>query len=419
MIIPFSLKRPTFCSLILLLAVLPLFLNACGRSSVIKKNPRLQHFTDKTRQLLAKTRGPLKFAKFVHANGDGLIDLVVLKETSDGPVVETWINRDEESFDVLDRTWKGAPSDRVTEMEIGDFNRDRTHEVVLMGEFSGDSRVKMLTNNGRGYYFEDVQKPLPSIKSDMDRMDVVDLDGDHNPDMLFYNSRQDQSAEAAIRHPVQFLLNIGEGFFQDRTKLLWPLLPSGIAGAVYADYDNDRTLDVFLYYAQDKNVILMNNGLGQLTNTSGSNLPPLKNKAVHSDWADFDQDGDQDLIVLTRGISDSGREYEKELHYGLENNGQGYFTKRTLKFMPPFPVNGIYLLDGDGDEWPDMILLADRATYYLSGKGPWKYAIETKKRLPGNPPFREITFGDVNDDGYLDLLGITPQGQPHLWVTEF
>lgn len=417
--IRFSSKRPALWLLILLLCVLPFFLNACGRSTVLKKNPRLQHFTDKTRQFLSKNQGPLKFAKFIHANDDGLIDLVMLKETAEGPVLETWINREEEYYEKLERTWKGGPAARVTEMEIGDFNRNRTHEVVLMGQFPQDTKVLMLTNNGHGYFYEDPQKPLPSIKETMDHMDVVDLDRDHNPDLLFYNEQQDDSPEAALRHPVQFLLNIGEGFFQDRTKLLWPLLPSGIAGAVYADYDNDRTLDVFLYYAQDKNAILVNNGLGQLTNTSGSNLPPFKNKAVHSDWADFDQDGDQDLIVLTRGISDSGREYEKELHYGLENNGQGYFTKRTLKFMPPFPVNGIYLLDGDGDEWPDMILLADRATYYLSGKGPWKYAIETKKRLPGNPPFREITFGDVNNDGYLDLLGITPQGQPHLWITEF
>ncbi len=406
-------------SVVLILMTLPLFLNACGRSTVLKKNPRLQHYTDQSRELLAKTRGPLKSAKFVRANGDSLVDLVVLKETGEGPVLETWINKDEEFFEPLARTWKGGPADIISEMEVGDFNRDGAHEVILMGQFAGGFRAKLLSNNGHGYYFEDVLKPLPAVKETMDRMDVVDLDQDHNPDILFYNSRQDTSDEAAIRHSVQFFLNIGESFFQDRTKLLWPLLPSGITGGVYTDYDNDRTLDVFLYYGKDKNRLLVNNGLGQLTDMSGSNLPPFKNKAVHSDWADFDQDGDQDLIVLTTGISDSGREYERELHYGLENNGQGYFTKRTLKFMPPFPVHGIYLLDGDGDEWPDMILLSEKATYYLRGTGPWKYSIETKKRLPNNRPFKEITFGDVNDDGYLDLFAIAPDGSGHLWVTEF
>ncbi|QPJ60544.1 MAG: VCBS repeat-containing protein [Candidatus Nitronauta litoralis] len=403
-----------------LLLIFSLFLNGCGRSSLLKKNPRLQQFVDQTGPWLPKGRGAIRFARFFHANRDGVIDLVVVREPSGRPpVVETWINRDEEQLEPLDRFWKGASGEKIHDIEIGDFNRDGTHEVALLGKFADDSKVKILTNNGRGYLFEDREKVLPIVKEEMDRFDVVDLDKDHNPDILLFNSRQATEPEASVSYPVQFLLNIGDAYFQDKTKLLWPLIDHGIAGGVYADYDNDRTLDVFLYYTSGKNAVLLNNGLGQLTDHSGSNLPPIKNQAVHSDWADFDQDGDQDLIVLTRKISKSGKEHSRELHYGLENNGQGYFTKRTMKVMPPFPVHRIYLLDGDGDEWPDMILVSTRGTYYLRGRGPWKFSIETKKRLPNGQPFKEMTFGDVNDDGYLDIFGVTPKGRGVLWVTEF
>lgn len=404
----------------ILLLTFPLVLNGCGRSSLLKKNPRLQKFVDQTDPWLPRGRGAIRYARFFHANKDGVIDLVVVREPSGRPpVVETWINRDEEQLVPLDRFWKASSGEKIHDIEIGDFNRDGTHEVALLGTFADGSKVKILTNNGRGYLFEDQGKVLPIVKGDMDRLDVVDLDKDHNPDILLFNSRQAAEPETSVQHPVQFLLNIGDGYFQDKTKLLWPLLDPGIAGGVYTDYDNDRTLDVFLYYTSGKNAVLLNNGLGQLTDHSGSNLPPFKNQAVHSDWADFDQDGDQDLIVLTRKISKGGKEHSRELHYGLENNGQGYFTKRTMKVMPPFPVHRIYLLDGDGDEWPDMILVSTRGTYYLRGRGPWKFSIETKKRLPNGQPFEEMTFGDVNDDGYLDIFGITPKGRGVLWVTKF
>ncbi len=413
-------RRKSFTLILLLLLVFPLFLNGCGRSSLLKKNPRLQQFVDHTGPWLPKDRGAIKFARFLHANKDRVIDLVVVREQAGKPpMVEIWINRDEEQLVPLDRFWKGMAGETIHDIEIGDFNRDGAHEVALLGIFSDDSKVKILTNNGRGYLFEDQQKVLPIVKDSMDRFDVVDLDKDHNPDILLFNSKEDAGPEASLRHPVQFLLNIGDGYFQDKTKLLWPLMESGIAGGVYTDYDNDRTLDVFLYYANGKNAVLLNNGLGQLTDHSGSNLPPFKNQAVHSDWADFDQDGDQDLIVLTRKISKSGKEHSRELHYGLENNGQGYFTKKTMKIMPPFPVHRIYLLDGDGDEWPDMILVSTRGTYYLRGRGPWKFSIETKKRLPNGQPFKEMTFGDVNDDGFLDVFGVTPKGRGVLWITEF
>ncbi len=416
-----SRRKPiTLLALLLLLTAIPLFLNGCGRSSILKKNPRLQQFVDHTGTWLPKGRGSIKFARFLHADKDRVIDLVVVRERKGRPpVVETWINSDNGTLEPLRRFWKGASGEKIHDIEIGDFNRDGTHEVVLFGQFADESKLKVLTNNGRGYLFEDPKKILPIVKESMDRFDVVDLDKDHLPDILLFNSRKDVSSETAIRQPVQFLLNIGDGYFQDKTKLLWPLLPAGIAGGVYADYDNDRTLDVFLYYSNGRNAMLLNNGLGQLTDHTPHNLPPVKNQAIHSDWADFDQDGDQDLIVLNRRLSKSSKAYEKELHYALENNGQGYFTKRELKILPPFPVHRIYLLDGDGDEWPDMILVSTRGTYYMRGRGPWKFSIETKKRLPDSQPFKEMTFGDVNDDGYLDVLGITPQGRAVLWITEF
>ena len=408
----------SFLSLVLIAG-----LAACGgeKKRILQKNPRLQRFTDQTRLWMPQISGPIRKALFARADGDETTDLLVLKQAASGPpVMEVWLNPDKERFLPAPRSWTGRPGDRIEDMQVGFFNRDMSHEVVLIGRFEDGSRAKLLFNNGRGYFYEDDRVSLPMVREGMRRINVLDLDQDHNLDLLLFPmGGAGKGGAGPPENPLQFLLGRGEGRFQDRTRLLWPPLPPGVAGGVYADYDNDHTLDVYLYYENGQNRLLVNNGLGKLKDITRTHLPPLRDKTLHADWADFDLDGDQDLLVVNRELDRRHRAFEREHHYALENNGQGYFTKKTLKALPPFPASGSYLLDADGDEWADLILVTSRGTHYLRGTGKWRFSLETRKRLPSGPVFADITFADINDDGYLDLFGVTPQGRGYLWVNTF
>jgi len=64
-----------------------------------------------------------------------------------------------------------------------------------------------------------------------------------------------------------------------------------------------------------------------------------------------------------------------------------------------------------------VIILNEKGLLYLVGKGEWDFSVETKKRFPQTSPMREMRFGDINGDGFLDLLGITAKNHhPKLWL---
>ena len=64
-----------------------------------------------------------------------------------------------------------------------------------------------------------------------------------------------------------------------------------------------------------------------------------------------------------------------------------------------------------------MIILSEKGLLYLVGKGKWDFSVETKKRFPQTNPMSEMSFGDINGDGFLDLLGITAKNNyPKLWL---
>ena len=102
------------------------------------------------------------------------------------------------------------------------------------------------------------------------------------------------------------------------------------------------------------------------------------------------------------------------------NDGRGYFKKGTLKVLPEFPSHAVYLLDANDSDIPDIIILSQRGTHFLRGKGKWQFWKESRKRLPRNVRFKELAFSDVDKDGHLDIFGVTAeQGRGFLWMNTF
>jgi len=149
-------------------------------------------------------------------------------------------------------------------------------------------------------------------------------------------------------------------------------------------------------------------------------LPDIVGQSRFADWADFDQDGDNDLLVVNHSIDPKSRSYEDEHSYALVNNGTGYFRKGPLRVLPRAATRAVYLLDANGDEIPDMIILSSKGIHYLRGLGEWRFLKESRRRLPLNVDFDELTFTDINADGHLDFFGVSQKdGEGHLWLNTF
>lgn len=401
-----------------LVLFLVFFLESCSSAKkILGPDSKSQHYVDLTKKYFPDLPKNIKKALFFFANSDKRIDWLALTKSKGGnPSIKFFLNVGQ--FKRIERTGFNKPL-KVKSFDIspGDLNRDRAHDLLLIGNTGKGSRALVFFNNKKGYFYRPPNQTFPKINPAMDRGMLVDLDYDGDLDMLFTrkNSKGDK-----VSNSVQFIVNNGKRGFIDRTSLLFPRITHNISGLSIADYDGDQIFDIFFLNPDGENTLWINNGSGKFKDVSSYSLPNIPGRYVFADWADFDQDGDNDLLVVTTGLTKRFSRFEGEYNFFLENDGRGRFTKRSLKLLPRFPSTRVYLLDADGNDIPDIIILSKKGVHLLIGHGNWKFSDETLRRFPENMNFDEMTFGDVDGDGRLDIFGVdSKRSAGRLWVSRF
>ncbi len=400
------------------------FLGGCGASkSNIADNPASQRFHDVTGKLFPRQSSLQKQAVFFRADQDALPDLVILNEAEPGKSqLQIFINHGEKGFHPKDSgRWIEELKAPIFSIATADLNRDGGDELILLiTERSGRVYTQILFNNRKGYFYAKNKEGEHALWPGTDRVIAVDLDQDGDRD-LFYFGQKVLNADGKISsHQARVLINKGAGKLEDLTTLLLPDLPAGLQDASFADYDGDGVVDIFLTYSNGQNRLLINSGVGKFTDRTASHLPRILDDSLHADWADFDADGDNDLLIANRAIDKHYMAYPGETAYFLENTGGGHFKKRSHKMLPRLPSFKAYLLDANGNGMPDALILTSKGVYYLQGRGRWEFSDETRRRLPKFRFFHEVAFADVNQDGFLDLFALSPTpGRSRIWLNRF
>ncbi len=416
---------PNFCLIKLLLRSLfvMVFLYGCGGSqSNIADNPARQHFRDVTQKYFPTQNSSLRQAFFLRADRDALLDLMILKKVKQGESqIQVFINQNSKGFQQKGSgRWLAELEDPILSLVRADLNLDGGDDLVLIIKKSGKVSTQILFNNKKSYFYAKDNGGSYSLRLGIDRVISVDLDQDGDKDLFYFGQRVLSDNGKVSRHQTRVLINKGEGNFEDFTALLLPRLPAGIRDASFADYDGDGVVDVFLIYAGGQNRLLLNNGLGKFRDWTDSHIPRILDDSQHADWADFDGDGDNDLLIVNREIETYYQGYPGETVYFLENTGRGHFKKRSHKLLPRIPSYKVYLLDANGNSKPDALILTSKGVCYLQGRGRWEFVNETRKRLPRFRNFREMDFADINQDGFLDLFALSPTpGRSRVWLNRF
>jgi enediyne biosynthesis protein E4 len=252
-----------------------------------------------------------------------------------------------------------------------------------------------------------------------------------------------QQGLPAYCSPVDFLgmpnilyRNNGDGTFSDVSE------PSGISkyvgkgmGLAFADYDNDGFTDIFISNDTFENYLLHNNGDGTFTNVAlaagvAYNAYGNAIAGMGADFRDIDNDGKPDIFETA--MFKEGFPLYKNLGDGQFQDvssaaGLSALTSRSTAWGV-----GIFDFDNDGskdlftanaDILDNAMELAHRPfalpNQVFRNKGGLIFEdLSTKAGASFLVPaaHRGAAFGDLNNDGLIDVVVTVLNGPPEIWM---
>ena len=288
-------------------------------------------------------------------------------------------------------------------------------------------RLSLLLNNGEGT-FEDVTfaaglgEPIAAGAAawgDYDNDGWVDLFvcGEYRPTPSITRAR-----EPDPRNRCRLYHNRGDGTFQDAAQVAGVVNDRCATGAAWGDYDDDGRLDLYVSNADGMGRLYHNEGngtFGDVAPTLGVTGP----ESGHSCWFwDFDNDGRLDLFVhgsqtrLARSVAIAlGLAADNANRTRLYRNlGAGGFRdmSRDAGLDRPIPALGCNFGDIDDDGYLDIYagtgwracsgLFPNRM---LKNVGGQRFEDVTMSSGTGDlQKGQGISFADWDDDGDLDLF---------------
>jgi hypothetical protein len=194
-------------------------------------------------------------------------------------------------------------------------------------------------------------------------------------------------------------------------------------GVCMEDFDNDGDLDVFItsYLLNAQCQYYTNNGDGTFTNhTKDANLTGIVS-GLNTIHADYDNDGDRDILILRGGWLDAG------LHPNslLRNNGNGTFEDVTIEsgMLSFHPTQTASWADFNGDGFLDLFVANESSM--IKGQHPCELFVNNKNGTFTNLAaqiginrtgfFKSVAVGDINNDQLPDLYLSDFNAENQLW----
>ena len=393
-------------------------------------------------------------------NNDGLLDIFLVNSghlPESAPSRESFGRNQERYWNRLYRQNKDGSFTDVTEMaglsRAGDGNYGMG---VAAADYDNDGYTDLYVtsygrnilyhNNGDGTFTNVTEKAGVGAGGWSVSAGFLDYDNDGKLDLFVtrymeWDQKHNKICGISPRiycSPTEFPAitsilyhNRGDGTFEDVSQRSGIALKNGKGlGVAFADYDGDGFPDIFVANDGMEQFLFHNNGDGTFTELgleAGVALTddgkPISGMGV--DFRDYDNDGRPDILV-----TDLARQ-----NYALyHNDGNGTFSYRSLESGLALLSGGasgwgMRLEDFDNDGWKDLFVAQGHVMDNVEQIDPSLHSIEPpmlafnhggrfeKADCGTDTPLagRGAAFGDINNDGWIDVLMTVLGGRPLLF----
>jgi hypothetical protein len=241
---------------------------------------------------------------------------------------------------------------------------------------------------------------------------IGDYDGDGRPDIFVVSKTES----------CRLFRNLGGFKFEDVTE------KAGVGdhgadaavwkqGATWVDVNNDGRLDLYVCRFHAPNLLYINQGDGTFKEMAHAYGLDVNDASVMAAFCDYDRDGWLDVFVQTN-LLDANAHPAGQKNYLFHNNRNGTFTNVTAPAGIAGEAQGHSATwwDFDEDGWPDLYVANDFAVpdklYHNNRDGTFTDVINA---VVPHMPYSSMgsDFGDVNNDGHLDLLACDMAATTH------
>lgn len=320
-------------------------------------------------------------------DGDGLSDIIHLEQGRD-----LHISYQQLSGAFITTEYISMANSSQWSMCAADINNDGLLDILSGGVYDG---VKLSIADGDGNYTETIQMPGEDIFTQ--GSNFADINNDGFVDVFVCHD----DAMSKIYG------NNGDGTFTEQNWIDMTTVPasdnSGNYGSVWSDFDNDGDLDLYIAKCRQGvgnpedprriNALYVNDGNGNFSEQAEEYGLKIGAQSWTADFGDMDNDGDFDCFI-------TNHDTDSQI---LENDGTGHFTDITSQTgidIGGLPIQGIWK-DFDNDGFMDIIVAGSQHSIWRNNGDKTFTEIE----VFNNNQMESFAVGDLNSDGFLDVMG--------------